>query len=205
MESSNNESFEKLRDAMQNGEDWAFTLFFTKHYDQLVRFAKKKLGSFPLRTFDEEDLAQSAMKSLFRNLRENRYEAQDSIELWKILITITKRKLIDRLRKHLAKKHGSGKVRGPSVFGLKGNGGGFHEHPDTKQSMTPDAQVELLEITDMLFQLLDDDKTYKVAQLLLAGCSINDIAEELDCVRRTVERRIKHIRELWSEVLNDER
>ena len=200
MESSNNESFEKLRDAMQNGEDWAFTTFFNKHYDELVQFAKKKLGSFPLRTFDEEDLAQSAMKSLFKNLRENRYEAQDSIELWKILITITKRKLIDRLRKHLAIKHGSGAVRGHSVWGE----GGFHEHQDPRQNLAPDVQVELIETTDLLFQLLEDEKTFTVAQLLLAGYSINDIAEELGCVRRTVERRIAHIRKLWGEVLNDE-
>ena len=32
---------------------------------------------------------------------------------------------------------------------------------------------------------------------------IVDIAEELNCVRRTVERKIAHIRELWSDVLNN--
>jgi RNA polymerase sigma factor (sigma-70 family) len=187
---------------MQNGEEAAFTTFYEKHFDQLARFAKKKLGSFPLRTFDEEDLAQSAMKSLFKNLRENRYEAQDSIELWQILITITKNKLIDRLRKHLAQKHGGGKVRGESIFG---ESGGLHEQQDAQRNMTPDEQVELHETTELLLQRLDDDKTRAVAYLLLAGWKNNDIAEELNCVRRTVERRIKHIRELWSEVLNDER
>jgi RNA polymerase sigma factor (sigma-70 family) len=201
MEPNDNESFVKLRDAMENGEDWAFTAFFNKHYDQLVQFAKKRLGSFPLRTFDEEDLAQSAMKSLFKNLRENRYEAQNSIDIWKILITITKHKLVDRLRKHLAKKHGGGEVRGESIFG---EGSGLHEQQDAKQHLTPAAQVELIETTDLLFQLLEDKKTFSVAQFLLAGFSINDIAEELGCVRRTVERRIEHIRKVWSGVLSNE-
>jgi len=203
MESSNNESFEELLDAMQNGKDDAFTAFFNKHYDQLVQFAKTKLGSFPLRTFDEHDVAQSAMKSLFKSLRENRYEAQNSIELWQILITIAKNKLLDRRRRQQAQKRGSGNVRGESIWAQAGEDSGLYEQQDTRQNMTPDAQVELLETTDLLFQRLEDDKTREVARLLLAGYRINDIAEELNCVRRTVERKIVHIREIWSEVLNN--
>jgi len=204
MEPSGNESFEDLLDAMHKGEDWAFSAFFNKHYEQLVQFAKTKLGSFPLRTFDEEDVALSAINSLFKCLRENRFEAQNSIELWQILISITKNKLIDRRREQHAQKRGGGKVRGDSVWAQTGENNLFYEQPDTRQSLTPDAQVELLETTDMLFQRLEDDKTREVAQLLLAGYRINDIAEKLNCVRRTVERRITHIRKLWSEVLNND-
>ena len=203
MEPSNNESFEELLDAMQNGKDDAFTAFFNKYYDPLVQFAKTKLGSFPLRAFDEHDVAQSAMKSLFKSLRENRYEAQNSIELWQILITITKNKLLDRRRRQQAQKRGGGNVRGESIWAQAGEDSGLHAQKDTRQNMTPDAQVELLETTDLLFQRLEDDKTREVARLLLAGYRINDIAEELNCVRRTVERKIVHIRELWSEVLNN--
>ncbi|MDR0326825.1 MAG: hypothetical protein LBI05_00865, partial [Planctomycetaceae bacterium] len=43
MNPGDNELFEKLLDAMQKGEDNAFTMFFNRYYDQLVRFAKKKL------------------------------------------------------------------------------------------------------------------------------------------------------------------
>jgi DNA-binding NarL/FixJ family response regulator len=71
--------------------------------------------------------------------------------------------------------------------------------------MTPDAQVELLETTDMLFQRLEDDKTREIARLLLEGYRINDIAEKLNCVRRTIERKIVRIRELWNEVPNNEK
>jgi RNA polymerase sigma factor (sigma-70 family) len=203
MEPSNSESFEELLDAMQKGEDRAFTAFFNRHYDPLVQFAKKKLGSFPLRTFDADDVAQSAMKSLFKSLRENRYEAQNSIELWQILITITKNKLLDRRRRQQAQKRGGGNVRGESIWAQAGEDSGLYAQQDTRQNLTPEAQVELLETTDLLFQRLEDDKTREVAQLLLAGYRINDIAAELNCVRRTVERKIAHIRELWNEVLNN--
>jgi RNA polymerase sigma factor (sigma-70 family) len=189
---------------MQKGEDWAFDTFFKTYYDRLVQFAKRRVGSFPLRTFDEEDVALSAMNSLFNCLRENRYEAQNSVELWQILITITKRKLIHRREREYAQKRGGGNVRGDSVWAQAGENGRFHKQPDTKRHMTPDAQVELLETTDLLFQRLEDDKTREVARLLLEGYRINDIAEKLNCVRRTIERRIVYIRELWSEVLNNE-
>jgi RNA polymerase sigma factor (sigma-70 family) len=204
MEPLNNESFEKLLDAMQTGEEWAFDTFFKKYYDQLVRLAKKKIGSFPLRTRDEEDLALSAMNSLFNCLRENRLEAQNSIELWKILVTITNRKLINYRERQHAQKRGSGKVRGDSIWAQTGENNIFLEQPDTKQTMTPDAQVELLETMDRLFQRLDDDKTRKIARLMLEGYKINDIADTLNCVRRTIERKIVRIRELWSEVLNEQ-
>ena len=204
MKPRDNESFEELLDAMQRGEDEAFTTFFNRHYDQLVQFAKKKLGSFPLRTFDADDVAQSAMKSLFKSLRENRYEAQNSIEIWQILITITKNKLLDRRRRQQAQKRGGGNVRGESIWAQTGEDCGLHEQRDTRHNMTPEAQVELLETTDLLFQQLEDDKTREVARLLLAGYRINDIAEELNCVRRTVERKIAQIRELWNDVLNNE-
>ena len=201
---SDNESFEKLLDAMQKGEDWAFDTFFKTHYERLVQFAKKRIGDFPLRTFDEEDVALSAMNSLFNCLRENRFEAQNSIELWQILITITKNKLINRREREHAQKRGGGKVRGDSIWTQTGENNLFHEQPDTKQPMTPDAQVELLETTDMLFQRLEDDKTREIARLLLEGYRINDIAEKLNCVRRTIERKIVRIRELWNEVPNNE-
>ena len=204
MSSSDHKSFENLLDAMQSGEDSAFDTFFKTYYDRLVQFAKKKIGSFPLRTLDEEDVALSAMNSLFNCLRENRLEAQNSVELWQILITITKRKLINRRKEQHAQKRGGGNVRGDSIWAQTGDDNIFHEQPDTRQNMTPDAQVELLETTTRLFQQLDDEKTREIARLLLEGYRINDIAEKLNCVRRTVERKIVRIRELWSEVMNNE-
>ena len=203
MEPSNNESFEELLDAMQKGDDRAFAAFFNEYYDQLVQFARKKLGSFHPRTFDADDMAQSAMKSLFKSLRESRYEAQNSVELWQVLITITKNKLIDRRRLHQAQKRGGGNVRGESIWIQAGEDSGLYEQPDTRPNLTPDAQAELLETTDLLFQRLEGNKTREVARLLLAGYRINDIAEELNCVRRTVERKIAHIREQWNEVLTN--
>ena len=201
----NSEEFEALLEGMQKGEDWAFDMFFKKHYDRLVRFAKKKIGTFPLRTLDEEDVAMTAMNSLFNCLRENRLEAQSSIELWQMLISIMKRKLINLREKHFAQKRGGGKVRGDSIWEQSGEDNMFHEQPDMRSDILPGAQLELLETTDILFQQLPDDKLRQIARLLLEGYRTEDIANELNCVRRTVERKVAQIRKLWGAVLNDDR
>jgi len=202
MDTWDSESFEKLLDAMQKGDDLAFDTFFKQYYDRLVQYAKKKIGTFPLRTLDEEDVALSAMNSLFNSLRENRIEAQSSVELWQILLTITKRKLINLREGQHTLKRGGGNVRGDSIWVQTGERNIFHEQQDMRQDIAPDARAELLETTELLFQQLKDDRTREIARLMLEGYRINDIAEELNCVRRTVERKIGQIRKLWSEVLN---
>ena len=204
MEQWTDESFEELLQAMQRGEDQAFDTFFQEHYEQLVRFAKKKIGTFPLRTFDEEDLALSAIHSLFEGLRENRIEAQSNVDLWRILAAITNRKLVNLRQKVFAQKRGGGNVRGDSIWVQTGEDNFFQEQQDHRLDNAPDASMELMETTDLLFQQLDDDTMRKIARLLLEGYRIDDIATELDCVRRTIERKIARIRELWNGVLNND-
>ncbi len=44
---------------------------------------------------------------------------------------------------------------------------------------------------------LDDEELRRVAMLKMEGYSNEDIAEELDCVTRTVERKLARIRQKW--------
>jgi len=200
MDQWSNEEFEDLLKAMQRGEDRAFDTFFQAYYDQLVRYAKKRVGNFPLRTFDEEDLALSAMRSLFDGIGENRYDVQSGVDLWKILVSITNFKWLNLREKMGAQKRGGGSVRGDSIWVQAGENNLLHEQQDMKQAL-PDICVELLETTDMLFRQLKDDDMRKIARLLLEGYRIDDIAAELDCVRRTIERKIAQIRKVWGRFL----
>lgn len=188
--------FESLLTAMQQGDEIAFGAFFETHYERIVRYAKKRIGTFPLRVADEEDIAISAMNSLFRNIEENRYDIQNSMELWKLLVTITNRKLSKQRHAHFAQKRGGGKVRGDSIWQNSGSQEDFVQRPQG-------GEMEWIETTDVLFQRLDDPKAREVARLLLEGHSIEDVAVELGCVRRTVERKIASIRVIWSEFLNE--
>jgi DNA-directed RNA polymerase specialized sigma24 family protein len=131
-------------------------------------------------------------------------EAQSSVELWQILVTITKRKLINLREEQHTQKRGGGDVRGDSIWAQTSEENVFHQQADRRQNVTPDAHVELMETTDLLFQRLDNDTEREVARLMLEGYRINDIAEKMNCVRRTIERKVERIRKKWNEVLSDD-
>jgi RNA polymerase sigma factor (sigma-70 family) len=206
MSNHDQSEWENFLHALETGEAWAFQQFWDEYYDGLVRYARKKIGAMPLRMLDEEDIAVSAMHSFFRGLTEKRFIAESNLEFRKLLTTIIVRKLQKQRTKQFAKKRGSGQVRGESVFRQNHSdepkGYGFETIPDNQER--PDLCAEFCETTEKLFGMLQDQSTQQVAQLLLEGYSINEIAEQLGCVRRTVERKIERIRTLWGGEFHDE-
>ena len=63
---------------------------------------------------------------------------------------------------------------------------------------TPELAAMLVENTQQLLAALDDDNLRQIACLKLEGWTNDEIAQQLDCVRRTVERRLERIREKWT-------
>jgi DNA-directed RNA polymerase specialized sigma24 family protein len=49
-----------------------------------------------------------------------------------------------------------------------------------------------------MLDLLGDETLRQVALLRLEGFSPREIADKLDCVERTVERKLERIRDKWS-------
>jgi DNA-directed RNA polymerase specialized sigma24 family protein len=62
----------------------------------------------------------------------------------------------------------------------------------------PDICAELGDLTRYLLRLLPDDQIRSVATWRMAGYSNSEIAQKLNCTERTIERKLKLIRELWS-------
>jgi DNA-directed RNA polymerase specialized sigma24 family protein len=50
-----------------------------------------------------------------------------------------------------------------------------------------------------LLDQLPDEMLRQVALLTLEGYQPKEIAEKLGCVRRTVERKLERIRDIWDE------
>ena len=61
---------------------------------------------------------------------------------------------------------------------------------------------ELAEVSESCAQLLDaipDETMKKIVLLKFQGAKNGDIADELKCTRRTVERKLERIRRIWVE------
>jgi RNA polymerase sigma factor (sigma-70 family) len=183
------------------GDAAAAQVVWQQYFARLVRFARRKLGDLPHRTFDEEDVALSAMYSFYRGLEEGRFERlADRDELWKLLVTITARKIYAQQRHVMREKRGGGHVRGESAFQQtqadEPSADGIGEVLGREPS--PELAAMLVENTQTLLDGLGDETLSQIARLKLEGYSTDEIAQRLGCVRRTVERKLERIREKWA-------
>lgn len=196
-----NEEFTDWFERLSSGDEQAAHALWEAYFEKLVRLAKRKLDGVALRAADEEDVALSAMDSFYRGLTSKKFEEiADADSLWKLLVTITARKVCARKRLHFAQKRGAGRVRGESIFLHAGNDdslqdGGIGDVLGNEP--TPEFAHNVAENTRELIQSLEDETLKKIVLLTLEGYTNSEIAEKLGVVRRTIERKLKIVREIW--------
>ncbi|MDR0706037.1 MAG: hypothetical protein LBF88_13775 [Planctomycetaceae bacterium] len=185
---------------LADGDEEIARKIWNEYFGRLVRLARRKLDGMPLRDVDEEDVALSAMNSFYHGMAQQKFgNVKNREDLWKLLVTITARKATAKLRRHYAQKRGGGSIRGESVFGQKDelNRNGIGNVLGTEP--TPELALAVVENCQRLLDKLGDETLRQIALLTLEGHRTEEIAIKLGCVRRTVERKIERIREIWSQ------
>lgn len=186
---------------LAEGNSSAAELLWNEYFTKLVKLARRKLEGMPLREIDEEDVALSAMHSFCTGLAKHKFDAlENRTDLWKLLVTITARKANARRRKHYAQKRGGGAVRGESVF-IQSDGEPMGDGIGNVlgREPTPELATEVAESCQQLLDRLNDETLRQIALMTLEGYRTPEIAAKLECARRTVERKLERIREIWSE------
>ena len=186
---------------LKAGNATAAEKLWRRYCQQLTRYARQKLGPKARRIADEEDMALMAFHSFCRGVTDGRFpQLADRDDLWQILLMIAERKTIDHLREQFRQKRGGGNVRGESIFEMPAGDDAYRGIEQAiDDNATPDFAVTALEECRRLLDMLPDADLQKVASWKLAGWKNREIAEELGCVTATVERKLKRIRNLWSE------
>lgn len=183
---------------LKDGNDEASRKLWERYFDKLTRLAARRLGSAPRRIADEEDVAVSVFESLCRGAAEGRFEKmQDRSDLWKLMTAMVGMKAVDQIRRQTAQKRGGQNVRGESIFaGSEASQiGGLSQmlHGDP----TPEFIASMEEQLTEMFRILPDKSLREVARLRFEGYPNEEIAQSLDISLRSVERKLKVIRELW--------
>ena len=187
---------------LEAGDQDAARHLWERYYRELVQLARVRLGTTPRRTSDEEDVALSVMRCLYEGAVRGQFTTLvNRHELWQLLATITGRKVIAHQRYLNKQKRGGGRVRGDSV--LQGNGGantnvGFDGFPS--DAPTPEVLAIAAEEFQRLMVLLDDDSLRQIAQYKLEGYLNKEIGKELGITCRSVERKLRRIRDVWQSV-----
>jgi DNA-directed RNA polymerase specialized sigma24 family protein len=178
----------------------AAQVIWDRYFNRLAYFARQKLDRLPRRMADEEDVALSALNSFYRRASDGRFpQLADRNDLWRILITITARKAYMQLRRAGAGKRGGNKVRGESVFQNKDDDNVAGIEQVLGREPTPALANQVAEDCTRLLDALADDTLKQIATLKLEGYTNEEIAGQLGCVPRTVERKLERIREKWSQ------
>ncbi len=170
-------------------------------FPRLVRLAREKLRGVPTRMVDEEDLALSAMDRFCRAAQEGRYpDLAGRDELWRLLLRITARRAVDLARRETSQRRGGGRVHGESELGPEDSASeprGLAWAADDEPS--PEFAAMMAEECRRLLEQLDDDGLRTLALAKMEGYSNKEIAGQVGCSVRTVERRLKLIRDTWKE------
>jgi RNA polymerase sigma factor (sigma-70 family) len=189
---------------LKSGQDRGTQKLWERYFERLVRLASRQLGSAPRRIADEEDVAVSVFQCLCEGAASGRFEQlRDRDDLWKLLTAISSMKAVDQIRHQTAKKRGGTGLRGESIVaGWNSERGGFD------QLLHGDPSPEFLTIMDeqqqKLFEALPDASQRDVARLRFEGFSNEEIAAQLGMSLRSVERKLKLVREIWTEILYDD-
>lgn len=118
----------------------------------------------------------------------------DRNELWALLGVITVRKAHNQVRREAATRRGRDLVLDENALGRPGG-------PPALDSQPAPPQVAEVDLTseELLAQLDEDLRTIAVLRLL--GYKNREIAAELGCTERKVERKLQLIRVAWEEAV----
>ena len=184
---------------LKAGDPAAAQALWQRYYTRLIHFAQKKLRTAPRRAADEEDVVLSAINSFCQGAAQGKFpQLADRNDLWRLLVTVTARKAFRQLRDARRQKRGGGKVRGESVLlaaDVSGQGG---IDQVVGPEPTPAFAAELTEEFQRLLDRLGDETLRQVAVLKMQGYTNKEIAQELGCALRSVERKLRGIRTIWA-------
>lgn len=179
---------------IQIGDEAAARALWERFLPRLLGLARRTLAGRPQRAADAEDVVQSAFASFFEQVRRGYFaHPLDRDDLWNLLATFTQRKSLKQSRRELAAKRGGGRVIG------EGDLGDRHGECLTLDGIAGQAHCTDLDLTceEMLQKLGDEERAIAILRLL--GHRNREIAENLGCTERKIERKLNLIRMTWEE------
>ncbi len=185
---------------LQQGDPAAAQKLWERYFPQLVALARNRLKGAPCRAADEEDVALSAFQSFCAAVERGLFpQLADRDGLWPLLITLTARKAFE-LRKHQRRlKRGGGKVLDEAALTHgQEQEQGFGLDQMIGMEPTPDFALQVAEECQRLLGQLNDAELQTIAFRKMEGWTNAEIAAQLGCVERTIERRLRVVRSLWA-------
>lgn len=187
---------------LEAGHDQAAQQLWQIFFERLVLLAQQRMRVAPFGVADAEDVALSAFASFCLGVQKQRFrELSDRNGLWRLLVSITLRKLMHMQRDQNRQKRG----------------GDFRHIPQTSDSSdgpteieqiiarepTPEIAAQLAEQYDDWMRALGSDELMRLTQWKLEGFTNSEIAAKFGLTARTIERKLNLIRKILTKAASD--
>ena len=189
-------------DLIKLGDSNAANRLWKVYFDRLVRAVRNRLNGQNRAVSDEEDIALSVFDSFYDAAQNGRFpDLADRDDLWRLLLTMSARKVIDK-RRHDHRKRRGGDVAIHSLDEKGQNDQNIIKAIGDEPS--PEMVIMMQESVEKLFSHLGVGQLRELAGAKLEGYSNAEIASRMGCSERTIERRLHLIREkLQQELIPD--
>jgi RNA polymerase sigma factor (sigma-70 family) len=165
----------------RRGDSRAAEELFARYVERLTRLARARLSPAIAARTDPEDLVMSAFRSFFVGATSGEFTLQRSGDLWRLLATITLRKLYRQARRHGASGRSTAKESRAEEFELLSR----EPSPDEAIVLADELQVILATLSPLGRQVME---------MRLREEPLAMIAEATGRSERTVRRVLGEIR-----------
>lgn len=187
---------------LRTGDDEAAQLLWNRYAEDIVDLARRSMKGASRRVEDEEDVAMIAFRSFLAGVSAGRFPELDRREqLWRLLLVITTRKAAGVIEKASRQKRGGGQVRGDSAMIEQEESTRYGFDQLESEKPTPLFAAAVADEARRLLASLDET-SQKIAALKMEGYTHDEVAARLSINSRTVERRLKAIREQWQKIVD---
>lgn len=188
-------------DLVKYGDSAAANRIWQHYFDRLVRSVRRRLNGQNRAVSDEEDIVLSVFDSFYAAAEKGRFpDLSDRDDLWRLLLRMSARKVIDKRRHDLRQRRGGG----VEIHSQNQRGGDEIVIEAIGDEPSPEMVQESVE---QFFSHLGVGHLRDLAGAKLEGFSKAELAQRLGCSERTIERRLHLIREKCQQELSgdDER
>jgi RNA polymerase sigma factor (sigma-70 family) len=157
---------------------------FEAFLPKLIRQAENRIADRYKQKFDGNDIAATVCRTVFRRFKEGKFKFGDDAELWRLMTTISIRKISNKVRAENTQGRSIDReVDGDPEFQLA-----------LSREPSPEDSAQFVDLLERLGQHLDTE-TMEVLNLRLTGMTAREIADQLGVVERTVTRKLAVIKE----------
>jgi len=182
---------------LRTGDEEAARILWDRFFGQLLTLTRGRLLASSRTMADEEDIVLSAMKSFCIGVRDGRFPELTSREgLWRLLLTITLRKLADKQNYDKRSKRDVSRVQSSSLGADKQDA---EVNAFISREPNPEDAAECAEQIRHLLESLEHEDLKNVALMKMEGYSNIEIAHQIKCSITSIERKLRTIRSIWSQ------